>query len=134
MKYIYVTLILLAGALTFTSCKKKGCMDPTAENYDANAEKDDGSCQPVTIPPYTVPSTYIFTDASGNNTVSYPGQTDRLNQLSEMVSLMSNGITGAVSAQDLKDMYANVNNNGNGLFSFTSTKQLNFYSKDYSSL
>lgn len=39
--------ILFAVALIFTvlpSCKKKGCMDPTAENYNAAAEKDDGSC------------------------------------------------------------------------------------------
>lgn len=32
-------------AATITSCKKKGCTDETATNYDADAKKDDGSCE-----------------------------------------------------------------------------------------
>lgn len=39
----YLTLIALAGMITF-SCKKEGCTDQSASNYDANAENDDGSC------------------------------------------------------------------------------------------
>lgn len=40
-------MTLLAGALALgtVSCKKKGCMDETATNYDAEAEKDDKSCE-----------------------------------------------------------------------------------------
>ena len=42
------TLILLSvatiGAMTFTGCKKKGCTDATATNYNAKAKKDDASC------------------------------------------------------------------------------------------
>lgn len=117
-------MILLAGTLVMTSCKKKGCTDPNALNYDANAQKDDGSCEIDDSPSYTIPSTYNFTDGNGNNTVSYSGQTDRLNQLSEMVALMGTGTTATVDAQNLKDMYANVGDDGNGNFSFTSTKQL----------
>ena len=113
-----------ALALTFTSCKKEGCMDPTALNYSEEAKKDDGSCEYEQGPAYTIPSTYIFTDADGNSTVSYTGQTDRLNQLREMVVLMKSGNSGVVAAQDLKDMFANVGGNGNGNFTFTSTKQL----------
>ena len=42
-----IALVALIGAstLTMTSCKKKGCMDPQAINYDADAEKDDESCE-----------------------------------------------------------------------------------------
>lgn len=43
------TNLLLIGVLAmgtaFTSCKKKGCTDPTATNYSSEAEKDDESCQ-----------------------------------------------------------------------------------------
>lgn len=39
--------LLLGAALTMTavSCKKEGCTDATATNYDEKAKKDDGSCQ-----------------------------------------------------------------------------------------
>ena len=39
----YLSLILL-GLIGFTSCNKDGCIDPTALNYDPNAENDDGTC------------------------------------------------------------------------------------------
>lgn len=117
-------LIAAVSSVAFVSCKKKGCTDPTATNYSAEAEKDDGSCVSDNTPTYTVPSTYSFTDASGNSTVSYSGQTERLDQLKEMVVLMKTGTSTTLDAQVLKDMFANVNGNGNGNFSFTSTKQL----------
>ncbi|UTW60875.1 hypothetical protein KFE98_12660 [bacterium SCSIO 12741] len=42
----YSILMLLIGALAVfsTGCKKEGCTDPTAENYDSDAKDDDGSC------------------------------------------------------------------------------------------
>jgi len=42
MKNIIYTLI--AVAILFSGCKKEGCMDSTATNYNPDAEKDDGSC------------------------------------------------------------------------------------------
>jgi hypothetical protein len=41
----YFALFLLVSALIATGCKKKGCTDPNATNYDASATKDDGSCE-----------------------------------------------------------------------------------------
>lgn len=121
MKTKVIVLSVAALGLAISSCKK-GCTDPTALNYDSSAKKDDGSC--IAAPAYTVPSTYAFTDAAGNSTVSYSGQTDRLNQLGEMTVYMKTGTSTTLDAQALKDMFSNEGGNGNGGFSFTSTKQL----------
>lgn len=45
-KNLTLGLVIAAGVLatTFTSCKKKGCTDETALNYNEEAKKDDGSC------------------------------------------------------------------------------------------
>jgi len=117
-----VIVVVFFALISITSCKKKGCTDPTAYNFSSEAKKDDGSCSYKA--PYTIPSTYDFTDASGNNTVNYSGQTERLNQLREMVTLMKTSISSPISADALKAMFANTGGNGNGNFSFTSAKQL----------
>lgn len=46
MNYQLSLLIVLALASTtlFSSCKKEGCTDEKAENYDSDADKDDDSC------------------------------------------------------------------------------------------
>jgi len=36
--------LLILGAISLSACSKKGCIDEVAENYDADAKKDDGSC------------------------------------------------------------------------------------------
>jgi hypothetical protein len=124
MRTLAISSVILIAGFAVTGCKK-GCTDPTAVNYDEKAKKDNSSCiyDPV-VTGYTIPSTFTFTDASGNSTVSYSGQAERLDQLSEMVVLMKSGTSTVLSAQDVKDMFANTGGNGNGLFSFTSTKQL----------
>lgn len=117
----FIAFLLLVLTLT-TSCKKKGCTDHEAYNYSEEAKKDDGSCSYDA--PYTIPSTYVFTDANGNSTVNYSGQTERLNQLREMVVVMKSAISSIVYPEVLKEMFANTGGDGNGNFSFTSTKQL----------
>ena len=113
--------LALTSLIAFSSCKKDGCTDSAATNYNEKAKKDDGSCEyPAAEPAYTVPSTYSFTDVNGNSTVSFSGQTDRLNQLEELITKIKTGRTGVLSAQELQDMYSNTNNP----FSFSSTKQL----------
>ena len=88
-----------------------------------SCEKDNP--EPETSSAYNTPSTYEFLDANGNSTVDYSGQTDRLNHLREMVTYMKTVTTTSINAQQLKDMFANTNENGNGHFTFTSSgKQL----------
>ena len=109
MKYILLCALGLS-IIAFTSC---------------SSDEEDS---PKPNPPagYNVPETYVFADAEGNNTVNFSGQTDRLNQLAEMTTVMKSANTAGtvVNAQDLKDMFANVGENGNGIFSFSSSKQL----------
>ncbi|MDX1446485.1 DUF4856 domain-containing protein [Lishizhenia sp.] len=123
MKRSKALLVLIAGAMAFTACKKEGCTDETASNYNEEAKKDDGSCVYIDNSP-VAPTTYAFTDENDNSTVSYGGQQDRLAQLSEMVAMMKDGVNGPVDAQALQDMFANTGDNGNGNFSFSSSKQL----------
>jgi hypothetical protein len=119
-KIIYVLITIQF----FTSCKKEGCTDSTASNYDSKAKKNDGSCVYDKKELYNVPSTFSFYDKNGKNTVDYNGQTERLNQLREMVVYMKSAIINPISAAQLKAMFSNENQNGNGAFSFSSTKQL----------
>ena len=52
-----IILLGLVTVVAFSSCKKKGCMDPNANNFNAEAEKDDGSCtydDTTTPPPVTL--------------------------------------------------------------------------------
>lgn len=123
---ISVFVLLCFGFLVLSACKKKGCTDPLATNFSEKAKKDDGSClyEEIEDDSYSIPTSYAFVDASGNSTVDYSGQTDRLNQLREMVVLMKSGTTNTLDAQILKDMFANTGGDGNGNFSFSSTKQL----------
>lgn len=44
-------LIIAAFSVSMLmACKKEGCTDPTATNYDSNAQSDDGSCNYNTVP------------------------------------------------------------------------------------
>ena len=42
--FFKVSALLVILALGFSSCKKEGCIDAMAENYDNEAKDDDGSC------------------------------------------------------------------------------------------
>lgn len=101
------SFVLIATIAVMPSCKRKGCTESTAINFDEEAKRDDGSCEFDNY--YTVPATYSFADANGNNTVSFSGQQQRLDMLSEMVTYMKTANTAGVqiNAATLKSMYAN---------------------------
>lgn len=113
-----ILILCTTIALTAVSCKKEGCTDATATNYNPKAKKDDGSCKFETS--YFIPSTYNFVDESGTSTVNYSGQTDRVNQLKEMMTYIKSGKDGVIQSTTIDDMFSNSNNP----FTFTSTKQL----------
>jgi len=71
-----------------------------------------------------IPATYKF-ERNGQTSVSYSGQTDRLNQLAEMKAMLQTADAGSIVSEiDLLDMYANTGGDANGNFTFSSSKQL----------
>lgn len=108
MKRIIYSLAVLM-IITATSCRKK-------------TQEPEPTPETPTGPAYSVPTSYTFVN------VSYTGQTQRLDMVAEMKAYMSTGNTSltVLSAQKLKDMYANANSQ------FTNTA-LNTSGKDIKS-
>ncbi len=110
----------------FAGCKKEGCTDPNATNFDSEAKKDNGTCytDPI-VTTYPQPSTYVFTRNS-ETSVSYSGQTNRLDMLGEMVTYLKTANTPgtALDATKLLSMYANENSPWSDADLNASTKQL----------
>jgi len=85
---------------------------------DSSVGMDDGE---ETI---EAPETYTFT-RNGESSVSYSGQTDRLNMVAEMKSYLGQGDDGEEISEDvLLAMFTNEGGDGGGNFSFTSDRQL----------
>ena len=43
-------ILILVLLIPFLGCRKKGCTDPAASNYDPSAKKDNGSCYYLNLP------------------------------------------------------------------------------------
>ena len=71
-----------------------GCTDVSSVNYDANANSDDGSC-------VTPPDSYVF-ERGGETTVSYGGQTARLDMAASLFGKLNDE---NVSGADLLQMF-----------------------------
>ena len=89
----------------------------------SSCNEDDEDNEVIT-PVLEVPSTYSFT-RNGETSVSFSGQTDRLDMLAEMKSYLGNGNSGEeISSQTLLDMFANENSPFANAELNSSTKQL----------
>ena len=75
----YLSIVLISTLFfTSTSCKKEGCTDETAINFDAEAEDDDGSDNTNSNNSNNLPETYIVFDLDTfyqSGTSISPGQT-----------------------------------------------------------
>ena len=54
LSYLFLAVLILTTA---PGCKREGCTDPNADNYDSKAKSDDGSCV------YTYEAKYIGSEA-----------------------------------------------------------------------
>ena len=63
-----LSLYLFILCFTITSCKKRGCTDPCAINYNAEAVKDNGSCEYTSNCPYeTINTSFTELDIGAAN-------------------------------------------------------------------
>jgi hypothetical protein len=46
MQVLGLVVVLFVGAATMTGCKTEGCTDPMSDNYDPDADENDGTCIP----------------------------------------------------------------------------------------
>ncbi len=109
MKNSVFTLMALTGLL-FTSCESEDDTPTEVATCDDNAQNGDetgvdcgGSCEPCETA-IENPATYRFL-RDGENTVSFSGQTTRLQMGNEIVSALLNPAT---TAEQLAAMYAHV--------------------------
>lgn len=80
--------LLLGAALVMTavSCKKEGCTDANATNYNEKAKKDDGSCK------YNTPTDESLVYVSSNITTSTTWETGKVYVLTSRIAV-TNGAT-----------------------------------------
>lgn len=105
------------------SCKPEGCTDDAATNYDSKAKKNDGSCVYETT--YQVPTTYSF-ERNGSSSVSFEGQTARMDMLEELATYMKSANKPGIglNPQIMFDMFSNSNAPFSDASLNNSTKQL----------
>lgn len=84
-----VAMMLIGGvSATATSCKKKGCTDSTATNYDDKAKKDDGSCTYPTPPP----TNRTVVEVTGDITTTVNWTKDKIYKLNGFVRVQDGGV------------------------------------------
>jgi len=107
MKTIKLSVfMMLLSTVAFTSCKKKGCMDEAAVNYDEKAKKDDNSCnfKPVITVvganPATVHVGAEYNDAGATAFVKNDGTVDVTTDLSNVNTSQTGSFTVTYSASN----------------------------------
>jgi hypothetical protein len=106
-----IILFLAVGSFavtTLSSCKKKGCMDATATNYNSKAKKDDGSCL---YKPFLNVIGASDTTINVGTTYSDPGAT-ATNKDGSSANVTSSGQVNSTTVGDYEITYSATNANG----------------------
>lgn len=87
-KTIAAALLIGGTAIMATSCKKEGCTDPNATNYNTKAKKDDGSCTYNTTNPTDKDIVEVTSDITGQTTWTK----DKIYRLNGFVRVQDGGV------------------------------------------
>lgn len=104
MKFKVLSLGLLSGLMVFTSCSSDDDASPDEQGYE-------------------VPATYEFS-RNGETTISFSGQSDRLNMLSELSTYLKTDTNWPLDATKALNMYSNTDSPFESEDLNNSTKQL----------
>ncbi len=125
VKYLGVAALFIGGLATFSGCAKKGCTDDTADNYDADATEDDGTCIPARdkfLGTYSLSGT-VACPVSGNGTINPTATTVSTNSggaLKITINLGSLPLAATVNGSTLT-----IDNQTTGGFTYTGTGTIN---------
>lgn len=120
MKCHKVLLLLFSSFFMILACKKEGCTNPTAKNYNPEAKKDDGSCVIESVIENNQPKndhTYTMISSSGDTLLygvvpyqdglAQTGDDEDNNRYRLKTLLVSNDDPGLISGSEI---YLNQNN------------------------
>ncbi len=94
MKLLTYFILLTIISICIISCKKKGCTDPNALNYNENVQDDDGTCEYEFIGhPLTLNLNHVYDGISVPQTdldvIKFTNQFGNLHSISKLVYLIS---------------------------------------------